>query len=235
MNNLLLAVIFLLVYILLWFTINIVAYFTSVFLETKKIFRAFGKLAYTVAYIFNFLVGIGLIWFGISLLLSGHFLWFIVYLFIGAGIIGFLINLLQFPFIYITVYLSEKIEEKNFNEDIASAEIIDKDGKILKKVEGDTTISVRMAKYFTLLFTVNLLSVFIYPEARAGWRWGDYFLSPFLWIVSESFVVGIIYVLYHKIRYNLFFPEDKRYFFIHVWRICFLALLPITLFLFLVL
>jgi len=186
-------------------------------------------LAYIVYYIFNFLLGIGLIWFGILLLINREFLWFIIYLFIGASIISFIINLLQFPFIFLTNYFSYKIQERDFDDDIATAEIIGEKGKVIKRIEGDTAILVRLAKYFVLLYILNFASVFLNPEKIATWRWGDYILWPFLWLISQAVVVGILYIIYHKIRFKLFFPEDKRHFFIQVFKICFFFVLIATI------
>jgi len=205
--------------------INLLAYFVSIVLKTKKIFEALESLVYIVYYIFSFLFGIALLLFGISLLLGGHFLWLIIYFFVGIGIIGFLFNLLQMPFIFLTAYFSNKIQEKDFEENITTAEVIGEKGKVIKKIESDTIISVRLAKYFLLLYLINFASVFLRPEYHAGWRWGDYILWPFLWLVSESLVIGILYVIYHRIRHGLFFPEDRRCFFIQVWKMCFIILL----------
>lgn len=229
MNTFFIAIISLITYVLLWLILNLLAYFISIALKTQKIFSAFSSIAFTVYYIFNFLVGIWLIWLGISLLTAGHFLWFIIYLFIGASIIGFLINLLQMPFIYLTAYFSEKINEKDFDENITTAEIIGEKGKVIKRIEGDTAILVRLAKYFVLLYLLNFASIFLNPEKHAIWRWGDYILWPSLWLISQAVVVGILYIIYHKIRFKSFFPEDKRHFFIQVFKICFFFVLIATI------
>jgi len=229
MNNIFLSIAVLIIYILLWLVINLLAYYVSIALKTKKIFLLFENLASFVYFIFNFLLGIVLIWIGISLLINGHFVWLAVYLFIGASLISFIIRLFQFPFVFLTVYFSNKLREADFNENIATAEVIGDDGKVIKTIEGDTAVLVRMAKYFILLYVINLLSIFIGPEKSAGWKWGDYILWPFVWLISESIVIGILYLAYHKIRHRKFFPENKNYYFIQVWKICFYILLVLSL------
>ena len=54
MVNYIFIIIIIISYIILWFIINLLAYFLSVAFKTKKIFGVMAGLAYIVYYIFNF-------------------------------------------------------------------------------------------------------------------------------------------------------------------------------------
>lgn len=207
-------------YLFFWFTINLVVYFVSLSLKKPKIFEVLAGLSIGIIYIFNFLVGLWLLWIGIKLLLDGQWLWFLLYIFIGASIFSWLLALIQMPFNFILVYFSTKMEEKNFNENIVSAEILDKDGGVIgKTIEGDTAISVRMAKYFSILYLIGLINILFISSEGENTIWFGYITKPFSDVVFLTLIIGFVYIIFHKIKNKSFFPKDKRYFFIKVWKI----------------
>lgn len=219
MTNILIFVIVYLAYILVWLIVNLLAYFASIAFKKTKIFTGLTVITYIIIYILNFLIGIGMFWWAISLLLSGEFLWLIFMIFIGFSLINGLLSFLQYPFIFIPAYLSEKIENSNKEDDVVTGEVLDEKGRVIAKSEGDSTISGRLAKYFLAFFVLNLLSIIIFPEAGQQLKAFDYITKPFLQMIGGSLIIGLPYIIYRKIKYRSFFPQDKRILFIAVWRL----------------
>ncbi len=219
MNAFIIIVVVYIAYIFTWLTINSVFYFFSIALKKKGILTALATLSLIGLYILNFLVGIGLFWWAISLLLNGEFLLFIALIFFGIGLISGLISYLQMPFVFITAYFANKLEDVDFNEDIATAEILDKDNKVVGKIEGNTAVSIRLAKYFVAFFALNLASMIFFPAQGRAYGVLDYLTTPATQVFGGTLFVGVPYAIYHKIRHKSFFSKDKRYFFIQVWKL----------------
>lgn len=226
MNTLLLFVVVYIAYLVIWLIINTIIYFLAVAMKSSVLVNILMGIGTVGIYIFNFILGIGLLVFTFSLLLNGEILWFIVMIFFGMGLISGLLSYLQMPFLFVSGYFSEKIEKTDFKSDVVTGEILDEHNKVVGKVEGDTTISVRLARYFVAFYIFNLLSILTssqpYPVGALDW-----ITKPFFQIASSTLIFGIPYIIYHKIRHKTFFPEDKRYFFIKVWKICLYIFIPL--------
>ncbi len=229
MSNLLLFLLAYVVYIVVWFVINLIVYFFALAFKKPFIFKTLEGLTIFIVWLFNFFAGIGLLWLGWSLLFGGNFIWFLVYIFIGVGIISSLLNIVQMPFYLIPTFFSANLDGKNFNEAIIEAEIIDENGVAVKSKENDTDISVKMAKYFAGFYFLNFLPLIIDPSQREGIKILDYIIKPFLGVILISLLAAIPYIIYSKFELKSFFPADKRYFFIGIWRIGFFISLIITI------
>jgi hypothetical protein len=229
MNYLILAVIVYLAYLFTWLMINLVFYFFSLAFKKRAILNTLTGLGIVALYIFNLLTGVSLLWLAISLLLDSQFLWFFIMIMFGIGLIAGILNVLQAPFIIITSYFTEKIEKVDFKENTVTAEILDKDNKVVGKVEGSTTVSTRLAKYFVSFFLLNLISIFLFPEDGVKLAPLDYIVKPAMQVIGGTLIFGIPYGIYRLIRYKRFFPEDKRYFYIQVWKINLIIFIPFVL------
>lgn len=218
-KSLLIILIIYLAYLFVWFSINLITYFFSVATNKAKPIGLLAGVATIVVYLLDLLLGIGLFWIGIRLLLDGQFLWFILYLFFGAGIISALLSTIQAPFLYIPHYYYNKVEFKLNEEDIETAELLDETGKVIEKVEGEKAISQRLAKYFLAFYALNLINLIIFPAEREGLLALDFITKPLLQIIGGSVIIGIPYGIFHKLKYKSFFPNDKRYFLIQVWKL----------------
>lgn len=219
MNTVVIFLIVLISYVLLWLVANLVLYYLSIVLKKPVILESFHAISTLFLWFYNAILGGVLLWIGIDLLISRQFLWLIIYLFIGSSIIGWFFQILELPFLFIQSYFANKLANFDFDENIVEAEILDEKHKVIGKTEGDSAISRRVAKYFILSYSINLLDLFIFPDKNKSYMWGDYLLTPFLQVFGGTFIVGVPYAIYHKIRYKTFIQSDKRYFFIIVWKI----------------
>lgn len=234
--NLLYLLLMYLSIVFLWFVINTVGYFFSIALNKPAISNTISGLSVLLLYLLNFLIGIYLLVYSISLLLNGEFLWFLFYIFIGFGLFSWMVGLMQLPFTFIASFYMTKIESFNFVENIATAEVLDSNNKVVSIIKGDTTISIRLAKYFSSLYVFNLFSLVLGPEREFYVNnWSDYLTKPFLWILSYSVIVGLPYLIFYRIKHKNWLPEDRRLFFISVWRITLFIMVPVALLLFIVL
>jgi len=173
-----------------------------------------------VVYLLNLIIGVYLLFVAVSLLLSGQLLWFLFYIFIGLSLLSWLLGLLQLPFIAIPSLYAGKLANLDFNENTVTAEVLDENNRVVGLVEGDTVITVRMAKYFVILYLINLFSLILSPsESVYTANLTGYITGPFIWMVTETLSLGLFYLVYHKIRYKFWLPIDKRKFFIIVWKI----------------
>ncbi len=228
LSNILIVLIIYLVYLLVWFILNLLAYFLSLVFKTKKILGFFVGAAAVLYYIFTFLLGLYLLWIIISLLLSGLLLWFFIMLFFGIFVIYGIVGFLQAPFVLIPTYFLEKIEKANFGENIVVGEILDKDNKIIDVSEGETSLKIRFAKYFLAIYALNLTSLIIFPVEREGLAPFDFITKPFFQIISLTLIVGIPYGISRKIKRKAFFTKDKRYFLIKTWKIALYIFIPLS-------
>ncbi len=194
-----------------------------------------------ITYLISF--GIQLYIFGYSIYLlwqiisNGEWLLLVLAFVFGGFIIGLWQTIYSFllaPFIVLATYFLEKVEDTDFGENITAAEILDKDNNVVGVIEGETTIKVRLAKYFLAVYALPLASLLIFPVEREGLAPIDYFTKPFFQIISLTMIVGIPYGIFRKIKRKSFFTKDKRYFLIQTWKIglyIFIPLLVIVYFL----
>lgn len=229
-NTILIMLVVLIAYMLLWFVANVVLYYLSIALKKPVIFESFHAASTVFLWLYNTILGFGLLWIGISLLMNRQFLWLIVYLFIGASIIGWFINMIQLPFVFIQAYFVSKLEDFDFKENVETAEILDEKNKVIGVTEGNSAITIRLARYFTIFYLINLLEMIIFPRDIKGYGWGDYLVTPFLQIVGGTLIVGIPYALYHRARYGSFLSQDRRYFLIKVWKVWIIFFAVLTIF-----
>lgn len=231
MKELLLFFLVYFAYLIVWAIINLIAYFASIAFKKRAIMVVILGFSVIVVQLLNFALGIGLLGIGITLLINGEFLWFILYFLFGLGIIGgilgWVVTLLQFPFIAVPSYFAEKAENLEMEEDIETAEIVDDKGKVLDRIEGNKIISTRLAKYFIAFFILNFISILLSREDRESMLLLDWVSTPFLQIIGGTLIFGIPYAIYYKLKYKSFFPKDKRYFFIQVWRLNLMILIPL--------
>lgn len=169
MNTLFLFIFVYLAYLLIWLIINIVAYFLSLVFKTRKIVEILAMLAIVILWIFNFLLGIGLLVYAISVLLSGQILWFLILIFFGIGLISGLISYLLLPFVLITTYFAQKIEDINLDEDIILGEILDENDKVIgkagmKKLFMKNKHNLIIALFLLLILLVSFFLLFKQPS-----------------------------------------------------------------------
>jgi len=229
MNTLLLLLIIYLVYLLIWLVVNVVVYSISVAFNLPKAYEWLVKLSVAVLYLLNFIIGIGLLWYGVILFLSGQFFWLVLYFFIGISLISTLLSVSQWPFVIITAFLSEKLEKKDFYDESTN---ISKRSKASKLKEKDLKISIKVAKYFLALYFLNVSYFLIFPIEREDVSWGGFIIKPFFAVIMFSIVFGIPYGIYRKIKYGRFFQKDKRIFFTKIFKSSFIVLLVSTVWLF---
>ena len=170
MNTILLAVLVYISYLFIWFVVNLIAYFIAIAFKKPMVMSVFVGLAVIVVQILNFGIGIGLLIYTISLLLDGQFLWFLVMIFIGMGLISGILGFLQMPFMLIPGYFAEKIEATDLEEDAVLGEILDKDNQVVDISEGGTSLKTRFAKYFLAIYVYNLVYLVISPSQRENFN-----------------------------------------------------------------
>lgn len=233
LTSILIFIIVYLAYLFIWFIINLLAYFSAIAFKKPAVLGAIVGLSVIIVQILNFGIGIGLLLYTISLLFDGQFLWFLVMIFIGIGLISGILGFLQMPFMLIPGYFAEKIEEIDLEEDVERAELLDEKGNVLDVLEGEGTVATRLAKYFLALYALGLVTLIIMPVEREGITGLGFLTEPFWDVARFTFFVGIPYAIYHKVKKKSFFPKDKRYFLISVWRISLIIGIPLVLFVFL--
>lgn len=219
MKEILILIIVYIGYLFVWFAVNLLAYFASLAFRKKTIIGGLAGISVLASYLLSFIIGIIVLIWMISVLLEGQILLFLLLLLFGGGLIISLIMFLQTPFVAIPMYLAEKTEKIDFEESVVEAEILDKDDRVIGKTEGETAISVRLAKWFLAIYGLGIINIIIFPVEREGLMRGDYLTKPFLQIISTTVIVGLPYGIYRKLKYKAFFPEDKRYFLIQVWKL----------------
>lgn len=213
-------------YLIIWVIIVSLAYFLSLLIRKSYPISFISGLSQIAVYILFTIFGIWALVYSIQLLVSFRWLELFIMGFIGFGIIAGLLNILTLPFYGIPLFFQEKISETDFGEDIERAEILDKKGKVLKVIEGETAIKRNIAKYFIAFFSLNLLSIFIFPTKGEHLLALDYITKPFFQVIGGTFIFGLPYLIYHRVKYKSFFPEDKRYFFINTWKLSLYILVP---------
>lgn len=219
LTNILIGLIVYLGYLFVWFVVNLLAYFVSLALKKRGIIDGLASISVIVVYVLDFIIGLLLLWWAISTLLSGQFLLFLFLILFGIGLISAFFNYLQLPFVFIFGYFSDKIGQIDFEENVTTAEILDEQDRVVDVTEGDTTIAIRLAKYFLAVYGLNLIWLLISPVEHEGLLPLDYITIPFTQIIGGTIIVGLPYSIYHRVRHKSFFPKDKRYFLIQVWKL----------------
>jgi len=222
--------------VLTWAVINLLGFFISLIFKSDKVIGTIAAIAYLISWIVNFFLGLSLLYLFIPIWDHFGIIGVVVYFLIGMSIIGTIMGsavaIINVPFVGIPTYFADKFEKIKHEEDILDAEVIDDKGKVINKIESNKKITRRVAKYFLWFYLLNVIGIWMYPEYRIGYQWGDYIVMPALQIMFITIVVGFFYALFHKITNKTFFPKDRRIFFISVWKI---AIIIIILFTFLVL
>lgn len=209
--QLLYVIIVYLVYLLLWGVVCTLAYSLTLIFKRKSILEWFVGIATLVAHIINFVIGIWLLIYTFSLLFDGQILWFLAMIFFGIGLVAQVFSILQLPFFAIPAYYSHKIEHTNMDEDIVIGEIIDENNKVVGTTEeGTFSKSRRLALYFSIAYLLNLFSLYLSQEDYPGYKWGDYILTPFLWLFSQVIFLGIFVGIINKLKRQKFFHNGFK-------------------------
>lgn len=219
MNQIIILVVVYVSYLLIWGLICLLSFALALVFKKPAIMHAVTGITQLIVGLLNFLIGGWLLIYAFSLLFSGQILWFIVMIFIGIGIVTWFLSLIQMPFTIIPMLFSQKIEDIEKESDVVKVEILDEHHKVVGVIEGEKAIDRRLAIYFIVVYGLNLLSIFMSPTGNSDYLWGDYLLSPFLWIISEVLFFGFIIGIYQKIRRGKFFYPRKKVFLVTTLKI----------------
>lgn len=225
-------------FLFIWLVINTVSY---------ALCLVFKKAVFVVPYGLNTLVNFGIqiyfivypLYFIWQIIVAKQWLLLIFFLFAGGLIIGFyqaITSFLTAPFGFITLYFSEKSAQKmkeiEKEKDVVVGEILDENSKVVGTTETDVMVTVKMAKFFLGVYLWGLVYIIFFPAEREGLLWWSYITKPFGEVIKSTIFFGLFYLLFHKIKYKRFFPSDKRYFFIKVWKITLYIYIPISILLY---
>jgi len=225
LNQLLLLALFYVGYLILWGIINLLAFAFSVAFKKPLILNAVLGISALAVQLVGFVVGIGILWFVISLLLNGQFLWFIFMLFIGIGLLSGLLGFLQMPFMLISSYFASKMEDMSQG---SSVEVIGQNNETVK-VSSDDSVNQKLAIYFLAVYGLNLLSVLINTEDYPTWQWGDYIAWPVVWVFSQAIFFGLIVGIYMKLRHGKFWYPTKKQMMISTLKTTTIVLIAFTI------
>lgn len=206
LNQFLLLALIYVGYLILWGIINLLAFAFAVAFKKPLILNAVLGISALAVQLVGFVVGIGILWFVISLLLNGQFLWFIFMLFIGIGLLSGLLGFLQMPFILISSYFASKMEDMSQG---SSVEVIGDNNETIK-VSSNDSVNQKLAIYFLAVYGLNLLSVLMNTEDYPTWQWGDYIAWPVVWVFSQAIFFGLIIGIYMKLRHGKFWYPTKK-------------------------
>ena len=86
--------------------------------------------------------------------------------------------------------------EKGFSNEKLTAEIIDENGKVVGKIEGEGVINRRLALFFIIDYCLIIFYVYLnrFAPQYKSFKIGDYISEPFFWLVSE----GIFFACTHS-------------------------------------
>lgn len=235
MEGILLFIISYIVLLIFWL-IFVILFFALSFIVRKNLVSIPVGLTILVSFSIQlFIIGyaIYILW---QIISNAQWLLLILALIFGGFIIGWwqlIYELLLTPFTVSALYFLAKVESTDFGEDTVVGEILDKDNKVIDISEGETSVKTRFAKYFLVVYALYLIPMVIFPVEREGLSPLDYLTKPFFQIISTTLMVSIPYGIYRKIKYKSFFPKDKRYFLIHVWKIALYIFIPFMVLLYL--
>ncbi|MFH0936940.1 MAG: hypothetical protein V1808_01450 [Candidatus Daviesbacteria bacterium] len=234
MESILIFILGYLIFFIFWL-VFVLLFFALSFITKKNLVAIPVGLTYLISF------GIQLFLFGYAIyilwqLITNHEWLFLIFAFIFGGFVlgfwGMIYEFLLFPFKASSLYFLEKVEGTDFSETTVVGEILDKDNKVVDVSEGETSIKTRFAKYFLAVYTYNLVYLIISPGDRSLAPF-DYVTTPFFQIISLTFIIGIPYGIYRRIKYKAFFTKDKRYFFIQTWKISLYIFIPLSIILYL--
>lgn len=221
LNEIFIFIIFYLGYVLIWGIVNLIAYALTLAVNKPAIMHAVTGVSFLAFALLGWMIGLSVFWYMITLLFSGQFLWFIFMLFFGVSLFMGVIGLLQMPFILVSGYFTEKVEN------MPTKEIID-GNTIVIEGDSDDTVNSQLATYFLIVYIINLLSVLINTEDYPMWQWGDYIAWPVIWVFTQAAFWGVIVGIYMKLRYGKFWYPTKKKMMITTLKVTTGALLLLT-------
>ena len=227
MQQLILAIIGYLIILFAWGTICLVTYALSLAIKSKKPIQAISGLTQIVTSLLGIAITLYLIYFGIQLLIHGQILWLFVYIFIGFALITQLFTLIIMPFSFIPVFLEEHIKQIAEEEKMITGEILDEAKKIIDTSEGENTINRKLAIYFLIDYSLGLIYIATHPLQYHMLGWWDYVITPVIFILQGIIWIGLILLIYNKIRHHIFFYKNKRYWLIRIIQIDIILLIAI--------
>jgi len=212
MNNILILILVYISYLLIWSAVNFLGFIISIIFKKPQVMKVISGISQVVIYILDLIIGIGLIIYIISLLLSGQILLFIIMILVGVGIVSGLISFLQLPFSFIPTFFETKIESMENEPDYERAEILDKDNKVIEVIEPEKKLNRQLAIYFGVIYALQLFGLLRnlneYPYST--YKFGDYLVMPFVWtftlILFFAILIGIFYLFKHR---KFFYPRKK--------------------------
>lgn len=219
MQQVLFAVIGYLVLLFAWGTICLVTYALSLTLKNKKPIQALSGTSQVVTYLLSTLFGLYLLYVGFLLLIHGQILWLILYIIVGAGLIGQLFTIVIIPFSVIPVMLGEHVAGIMEQAEVQTAEILDEAKNVIDISEGNKTLDRKLAIYFLIDYAVGLLYIVTHPLQYHMLGWWDYIITPIFFMLQSVIFIGIILLIYNKIRHHRFFYKNKKYWLIRVFQI----------------
>lgn len=228
MNNVLILVLVYISYLIIWGVVNLIAFTLSLVFKRPQITKVVSSLSQVVYYLLSFGLGIGILIFTISLLLSGQIFYFILMLIIGISIVTGAFSLLQMPFLLIPTFFESKLEAIESEPDFEKAEILDKDNKIISVIEPEKGLNRKLALYFIFVYFLNLFSLIKNRSEYPNYLFGDYIVSPFLWTLSTTLFFGVIIGIFNLIRHKKFFFPRKKIFLIKVLKTSTIVLAILT-------
>jgi len=227
LQQLILAIIGYLIILFAWGTICLVTYALSLAIKSKKPIQAISGLTQIVTSLLGIAITLYLIYFGIQLLIHGQILWLFVYIFIGFALITQLFTLIIMPFSFIPVFLEEHIKQIAEEEKMITGEILDEAKKIIDTSEGENTINRKLAIYFLIDYSLGLIYIATHPLQYHMLGWWDYVITPVIFILQGIIWIGLILLIYNKIRHHIFFYKNKRYWLIRIIQIDIILLIAI--------
>ena len=231
--NLLTILLFYLFFLLAWFVIYLIGYFLVLAFKSEKAFGVLLLLQTLINYLVGFAVFIGGIFYLIQLFQQGNFLLLVLMLLFGFGLLLYFIGFITLPFTLVAVYFITKLEGKDFNENVVKAEILDAEGKVVGKTEGEVDISRRLAIFFLLNYGILILYTIIFPAEREGFGFLDYVVMPFIRLLVGGLLTLIPYSIYRLIRYRKL-KAEKVMFFTQILKINLIIYLILFILLYLV-
>lgn len=200
MQSVLVFIFIYLIYLLTWATICFIGYLISIVMQKIVVMKAIYGLSTAVVYILYFLIGIYCLIIAWNLLFS-NFIYFLLFVFFGGAIIGIVMNFITMPFLLISGYFVELLENKFTPEDTK------KISKKSNKSEKETiTLSVLllMSYFITLIYNVTIGSI------NQSYSWIGHILGPVLLIGIFIIISLIVGGLYNMVRHEKFYPKGKK-------------------------
>ncbi len=187
-------------YLLIWTIICFIGYLISLVLQKAAVMKTIYGLSVVVMNILYFIVGIYYLYVAWGLFFS-NFLHFVLFVVIGGYLIVIAMSLMTTPFMLISGYFTELLDEK------LSKESNYKTSKKDKKNDKDTiTLSVLllMSYFITLIYNVTVGSI------NESYSWGGHIIGPAL-AIGVFIIIGLLMGgLYNMVRHEKFYPKGKK-------------------------